>query len=402
MLYQLSYAGNGRTPNNPFSIARPDCAGNSARFAGATRKALCRYTGIWPRRNPPAGRSRSSSEFRMAVAYTTRFKRTTLHWHRKMRELYMILKGLADTDHPLLAHVIPTRRCNIACAYCNEYDDFSNPVPIDDLKKRTDKLAALGVSIVTLSGGEPLLHPQLDELIAHIRSHGIIAGLITNGYLLGPKRIRELNRAGLEYLQISIDNINPDKTSMKSLRVLDRKLEMLAEHAYFDVNINSVVGGGIPNPEDAYKIACRALALGFTSTVGIIHDGSGQLQPLSEAESSVYRRIKALSSKRGYSRLTFFQDNLVEGRTNNWKCRAGARYLYICEDGLVHFCSQQRGYPGIPLERYSVADIRKAYRSAKSCAPACTVSCVHKASAIDFWRDPQTPIPADQQQPQRV
>ncbi len=338
----------------------------------------------------------------MAVDYQTRFKRRTLHWHRKMREIYMVFKGLADTDHPLLAHVIPTRRCNIACAYCNEYDDFSSPVPIEELKKRTDLLAALGVSIVTLSGGEPLLHPQLDEIFRHIRSHGMIAGLITNGYLLGPKRIRELNKAGLEYLQISIDNINPDKTSMKSLRVLDRKLEMLADYAYFDVNVNSVVGGGIPNPEDAYQIALRAIALGFTSTVGIIHDGSGQLQPLSEAESNVYHRIKALSSKWGYSRINFFQDNLAAGRTNKWKCRAGARYLYICEDGLVHFCSQQRGYPGIPLERYSVADIRKAYRSAKSCAPACTVSCVHKASAIDFWRDPQTPAIARSQQPHRA
>ena len=339
----------------------------------------------------------------MAVGYKTRIRRKTLHWHRKMRELYMILKGLADTDHPLLAHVIPTRRCNIACAYCNEYDDFSNPVSIEELKKRTDRLAALGVSIITLSGGEPLLHPQLDDLIRHIRSHGIIAGLITNGYLLGPKRIQEFNDDGLEYLQISIDNINPDKTSMKSLRVLDRKLEMLADYAYFDVNINSVVGGGIPNPEDAYKIAVRALDLGFTSTVGIIHDGSGQLQPLAEAESNVYHRIKALSAKRGYSRITFFQDNLAAGRTNDWKCRAGARYLYICEDGLVHYCSQQRGYPGIPLERYSVADIRKAYRSAKPCAPACTVSCVHKASAIDFWRDSQTPmIAAQPRQPHRA
>ena len=70
----------------------------------------------------------------MAVGYKTRIRRKTLHWHRKMRELYMILKGLADTDHPLLAHVIPTRRCNIACAYCNEYDDFSNPVSIEELK----------------------------------------------------------------------------------------------------------------------------------------------------------------------------------------------------------------------------------------------------------------------------
>ena len=319
-------------------------------------------------------------------------RRLMLSVHRGLREARMVVKALADTDHPVLAHLIPTRRCNISCAYCNEYDSFSRPVPIETLFRRTDRLADLGVSIVTLSGGEPMMHPQLDDLIRRIRQRGMIAGLITNGYLIGPQRIQGLNEAGLEYLQISIDNVEPDQTSMKSLRVLDRKLEMLAEHADFDININSVVGADIPNPEDAYTVACRALELGFTSTIGVIHDGNGQLRPLGKTERRVYEKVKALS-KRGYSRMTFFQDNLVDGRTNKWHCRAGARYLYICEDGLVHYCSQQRGTPGIPLDDYTVEHIRLAYRSAKSCAPACTVSCVHKASAVDFWRDPQKPPP---------
>ena len=325
-----------------------------------------------------------------SVGFRTRVRRKLLSLHRGAREARMIVKALIDTDHPVLAHVIPTRRCNIACGYCNEYDHVSRPVPIDELVNRTDLLANLGVSVVTLSGGEPMLHPQLDDLIRHIRKHGMLAGLITNGYLIGPKRIKQLNDAGLEYLQISIDNVEPDETSMKSLRILDKKLQMLAEHADFEININSVVGSGIPNPGDAYTVATRALDLGFTSTVGVIHDGDGQLKPLGKVERRVYEKVKALS-KRGYSRLTYFQDNLVAGRTNKWHCRAGARYLYICEDGLVHYCSQQRGSPGIPLEDYKVDDIRLAYRTAKSCAPACTVSCVHKASAVDFWRDPQRP-----------
>ena len=318
----------------------------------------------------------------------TSIRRKMLGLHRGLREARMIVKALVDTDHPVLAHMIPTRRCNIACAYCNEYDHVSSPVPIDVLVDRTDALADLGVSVITLSGGEPMLHPQLDDLIRHIRSRGMIAGLITNGYLLGPQRIQQLNDAGLEYLQISIDNVQPDQTSMKSLRVLDKKLEMLAEHADFEININSVVGSGIPNPADAYTVAQRATGLGFTSTIGVIHDGDGQLKPLGRDERRVYERVKALS-KRSYSRLTYFQDNLVDGRTNKWYCRAGARYVYICEDGFVHYCSQQRGKPGIPLSDYSVKDIRREYRTPKSCAPACTVSCVHKASAVDFFRNPQ-------------
>ena len=99
-------------------------------------------------------------------------------------------------------------------------------------------------TIITQSGGEPLLHPDLDQIIARVRSHGILAGMITNGYLLTRDRIEKLNRAGLEHLQISIDNALPDETSKKSLKVLDQKLVLLAEHAEFQVNINSVLGSG--------------------------------------------------------------------------------------------------------------------------------------------------------------
>src|SRR5665811_41292 len=208
--------------------------------------------------------------------------RALLAVHRRTRELQMIAKGLASTDHPILAHVIPMRRCNLACTYCNEFDDFSKPVPVDAMYSRLDHLAALGTTVITISGGEPLLHPDLDLLIARVRRHGIIAGMITNGYLLTADRIQRLNRAGLEHLQISIDNVMPDDVSKKSLKVLDKKLQLLAEHAEFHVNINSVVGGGIHNPEDAVVIARKAVQLGFTSTLGIIHDGDGQLRPLGE------------------------------------------------------------------------------------------------------------------------
>src|SRR6476659_9609000 len=119
----------------------------------------------------------------------TRLKRRLLAAHRRMREIRMIAKGLVSRDHPVLAHIIPTRRCNLSCTYCNEYDDFSKPVPVDAMYRRIDKLAALGTSIISMSGGEPLLHPELDDLIARVRSHGCISGMITNGYLLVPERI---------------------------------------------------------------------------------------------------------------------------------------------------------------------------------------------------------------------
>jgi MoaA/NifB/PqqE/SkfB family radical SAM enzyme len=322
------------------------------------------------------------------------FWRAERFFHTRARELRAIVKALISTGHPFLVHIIPTRRCNLACTYCNEYDDFSKPVPVEEMKKRLDILADMGSSIITISGGEPLLHPELDEIIRHIRRRGMIAGMITNGFLLTRERIEQLNRAGLEHLQISIDNTMPDEVSKKSLKTLDQKLNLLANYAYFQVNINSVLGSGVKDPEDALRIAHRAVDLGLTSTVGIIHDHDGQLKPLGPREIEIFEEIMTLS-KRSFSRFNEFQHNVARGREHKWRCRAGSRYLYICEDGLVHWCSQQRGYPGIPLAQYTPEMRHREYFTEKFCAARCTVSCVQQVGILDNWRDPQNlkPIP---------
>jgi MoaA/NifB/PqqE/SkfB family radical SAM enzyme len=310
----------------------------------------------------------------------------------RLRELRMIGKALVSTKHPILVHIIPNRRCNLACTYCNEFDDFSKPVPLDEMKSRLDILAGMGTSVITISGGEPLMHPEIDQIIQHIRRRGMIAGMITNGFLLDQKTIEKLNETGLEHLQISIDNAVPDEVSLKSLKTLDTRLEWLAQYAVFQVNINSVLGSGVKNPEDALKIAHRAVELGFTSTVGIIHDHNGQLKPLGPREAEIFEEIMTLG-KRSFSRFNEFQHNVARGRQNNWRCRSGSRYLYICEDGLVHWCSQQRGYPGIPLTQYTPEMRRHEYFTDKFCAPRCTVSCVQQVGILDNWRGPQTRKP---------
>jgi MoaA/NifB/PqqE/SkfB family radical SAM enzyme len=337
------------------------------------------------------------------MALSTKTRRRLRSWRTRVRELRGVVKGLVSTRHPLLVHIIPIRRCNLACTYCNEFDDFSKPVDTAEMIRRIDRLGELSTAVVTISGGEPLLHPELDLIIARMRKNGILSGMITNGYLLTAERIERLNRAGLEYLQISIDNAVPDEVSKKSLKVLDQKLKLLADHAVFQVNINSVLGSGVKNPEDALQVARRAQELGFTSTVGILHDGQGQLKPLGGREIEIFEEIMAMG-KRGFSRINGFQHNIAKGKTNDWRCRSGSRYLYICEDGLVHWCSQQRGYPGIPLEKYTAEDLRREYFTKKHCAPLCTVSCVQQIAVVDNWRGPQTlkPVAAPPSSPESL
>lgn len=319
---------------------------------------------------------------------TIRFRRTARRWHRFYREARMVALALKSPSHPVLAHVVVTRRCNLACTYCSEFDDFSKPVPTAELLRRIDQLAALGTTNITLTGGETLLHPDLEKIIERVHRHGILAFLVSNGYLLTIDRIKALNRAGLDHMQISVDNVRPDEVSRKSLKVLDQKLQWLAQYAEFRVSIHSVVGACTEHPEEALTIARRATELGLTSTAGIVHDATGQLRPLNAEQQRVIEEIEGLSKGR-FSVISHnpWRKNLVQGLPNDWHCGAGGRHLYICENGLVHYCMAQRWYPAIPLSQYTREDIEREKKAKKSCAPYCTIFCIQRVAMLDEVRE---------------
>ncbi len=333
--------------------------------------------------------------------------------HPTMQRLRDLLSGVkfialavGSRYTPLLAQVVVTRRCNLACGYCNEYDDSSAPVPLSELLARIDHLAALKTASITFTGGEPLLHPDLDRLIRAARGHGMIVTMITNGYPLTREWIMRLNAAGLQGMQISIDNLTPDAVSMKSLASVERKLALLSEHARFKVNVNSVLGVTGERTQDVVAVAEAAAKYGLQHSVGVLHDQTGTLKPLSPAQMSAYTQVTRISPS-AVHRLNYrlFQKNLMAGKANSWKCRAGARYLYLTEDGKVHWCSQQRGYPGIPLLEYGRDDIRREFHTRKSCSPTCTLSFVHQMSMFDRYRGAQTiadPTSAPAEAPRRA
>ncbi len=288
---------------------------------------------------------------------------------------------------PIMAHLVVTRRCNLSCGYCSEYDNTSAPVPLDVLKQRVDRLAELECVFVTLTGGETLLHPKIAELVAYVRDCGMTPVMNSNGFLLNEERILELNEAGLFALQISVDNLEPNEVSMKSLRPLMPKLRALAEHAEFRVRVNTVLGSG--DPQEAVEVARIVTGLGFDAKCSLVRDEQGECVPVGDAEREAYEEIRALG--RHTSKLSEdFQLTLMDGESVDWKCRSGARYFTVCEDGLVHLCESSYGTPAKPLALYGPADIRLAYHREKSCAAKCAVAYAHQASRMDSWRSQDT------------
>jgi MoaA/NifB/PqqE/SkfB family radical SAM enzyme len=304
-------------------------------------------------------------------------------------------QAMLSPHRPLLAQVVVTRRCNLSCGYCNEYDDHSPAVPAEELERRIDHLAKLGTLVITLTGGEPLLHPKLDDLIKRVVSHGMVCTLISNGYAMTPRWIDRLNASGLSLVQISIDNLAPNDVSQKSLSEIREKLARLKEHATFGVNVNAVLGSCSPN--DTRQLVDEVEQLGFFMTVGLLHDGNGQLDPgLAGADlASLYEEMRNRSKKSVFHHVgEGWEDTMIYHQQAPFKCRAGGRYLYVDEFGKVSYCSQRRGEPGTPILEYTEEDLRAGFETPKGCEASCTIACVRRASSLDNWRaQPRPPMP---------
>jgi len=295
--------------------------------------------------------------------------------------------ALADPYRPVMAHLVVTRRCNLACGYCYEADRVSRPVPVDALKERIDHLARLRTIFVTLTGGEPLMHPDIVELVAYVRERGMTPLMNSNAFLLTEEKIRALGDAGLFGLQVSVDNLEPNRTTQKSLRPLMPKLRLLSEHAAFRVRINTVLGSG--PAEEAIEVARTAVELGFDAKCSLVRDARGAVIPVDDRTAAAYDEIRRLGRRAPSYLSEDFQLPLAREGKVEWKCRSGARYFTICEKGLVHLCESSYGDPGTPLADYGEEEIRRAFHTPKACAPTCAVAYAHQASRLDVLRPQQ-------------
>ena len=294
---------------------------------------------------------------------------------------------LASPRRPLLVQLVVIRRCNLACGYCHEYDNQSSPLGLGLLEQRIDHAASLGTFVLTLTGGEPLLHPQLDALVARVSAHGMVCTLISNGYALTRDWIRRLNVAGLALLQMSVDNIEPNEWSQKSWTKVRKALELLKRDARFDVSVNAVLGAS--TLEQTREVVAGVRELGFFMTIGLMHDAQGQIVSglLGSQLGPAYQELQHQSRKSVFHRAGegWEADMLREGAAP-FKCRAGGRYLYVDEFGIVSYCSQRRGSPGIDLLSYTADDVEREFYTPKGCEAQCTIGCARRASALDEWR----------------
>jgi MoaA/NifB/PqqE/SkfB family radical SAM enzyme len=297
--------------------------------------------------------------------------------------------ALFEPYRPILVHLVVTRRCNLSCGYCHEYDHTSAPVPLAALRERIDQLARLRAVMVVLTGGETLLHPDVVELVSYVRARGMTPAINTNGFLLSAERIQALGRAGLYAMQVSVDAVTPNATTVKALRPLLPKLRLLAEHATFRVRINTVIGAA--PPEETLEVVRAAMAHGFEAKCALLRRREGPMAPLDARARAVYEEIARLEGRTLGVLGERFNDDLLRDGQVAWKCRAGARFFHVCEEGLVRLCGPRFDGPARPLAAWGRADLRRLFHERKPCAPTCPVAYAHMVSRVDGLRPQSGP-----------
>lgn len=127
-----------------------------------------------------------------------------------------VLHQIKDTGQllaqggPGVCNISVTNVCNARCDFCNyAYDKpfvtDKRMVDFDALCEAMDILYERGIRYLTFSGGEPFLHPRLNDMVVYAVNKGMRPSVITNGFLLTPRSLGELKESGLKTLFISID-----------------------------------------------------------------------------------------------------------------------------------------------------------------------------------------------------
>jgi len=285
---------------------------------------------------------------------------------------------------PLQCSLYVTDRCNLDCAYCTEYDN-SRPHPsIDDLKKWVRKIRELGTMRIALVGGEPLTHPDIVELVRYCRELGFATSLTTNGFLLTRKLVADLEGAGLQVMQISVDRMTPSAITKKSFKTVLPKLDYFRD-SKISLHITGVIcADTLP---EAQAVLETGLSRGIPTEVRLVHADPlrrfrvdrGQREELERFIDSMIERKGRGEKIHTSEAILNYQRSLLRGEHVEWTCAAGYKLFFVSAQGKFWICSMV--HTDKHIMDVTLDDLYANYKK-KSCQQGCGVYCAVSASLL--------------------
>ena len=285
---------------------------------------------------------------------------------------------------PLQCSLYVTDRCNLDCAYCTEYDNSRAHPSIDDLKKWVRKIRELGTMRIALVGGEPLTHPDIVELVRYCRELGFATSLTTNGFLLTRHLVNQLEEAGLQVMQISVDRMTPSAITKKSFKTVLPKLDYFLD-SKISLHITGVIcADTLP---EAQAVLETGLSRGIPTEVRLVHADPlkrfrvdrGQREELERFIDSMIERKRRGEKIHTSEAILNYQRSLLRGEHVEWTCVAGYKLFFVSAQGKFWICSM------VHTEKHimdvTLDDLYANYRK-KSCQEGCGVYCAVSASLL--------------------
>ncbi|WP_321921887.1 pyrroloquinoline quinone biosynthesis protein PqqE [Paraburkholderia guartelaensis] len=266
-----------------------------------------------------------------------------------------------------------TYRCPLHCAFCYNPVDFArHGEELDTESWRATISAAreLGAAQIGFSGGEPLLRDDLEALVAHARQLGFYTNLITSGIGLNVERIEQLKAAGLDHIQVSMQDstreLNDFLTSTRTFELKRNVARLVKAHGYPMV-LNCVLHRfNLPHVAQiidmALELGADYLELANTQYYGWAMLNRDQLMPtadqLREAEETV-NRYRARIGER--CRILFVVPDYFEQRPKACMSGWGSVFLGVAPDGAALPCHAARSLPGLVLPNVRDVPLRQIW-----------------------------------------
>ena len=285
---------------------------------------------------------------------------------------------------PLQCSLYVTDRCNLDCAYCTEYDN-SRPHPsFDELKKWIRKIRDLGTMRIALVGGEPLTHPNIVELVGYCRELGFATSLTTNGFLLTRKLVEQLENAGLQVMQISVDRMTPSPITKKTFKTVLPKLDYF-NNSKISLHITGVIcADTLPESEAVLE---TGLSRGIPTEVRLVHADPlqrfrvdrGRREELERFMDRMIERKRRGEKIHTSEAILNYQRSLLRGEPVEWTCMAGYKLFFVSAQGKFWICSMV--HTDKHIMDVTLDDLYANYRK-KSCQAGCGVYCAVSASLL--------------------
>lgn len=293
-----------------------------------------------------------------------------------------MLKRTVD-QLPIACHLYVTDQCNLDCHYCTEYDNSVPHPRLDDLKRWIYKIRELGCLRIGLQGGEPLLHPDIVDIVRHCTSLGLRTSMSTNGFRLTPELVQALEEAGLGSLQLSVDRMTPIPSTRKALKTVIPKIEYL-KRSRIPFHLTGVLfHETLP---EAQEVLQYGLSNGISTHTRLVHvgpDGSsgvsaGEQDALASFIDTMEQDKRQGQKVRTSKAILDYQRAMLNDQPVEWTCVAGYKYFFVSAQGKFWLCSMNR-QPGLDIMAVT-PDLLKSYFHKKDCQDGCGVYCVVETS----------------------